>query len=72
MCLRRYAIQVAVQFADLHDMPGRMKAKGCISDVLTWAASRAYVYWRLRRRIAELDACKVIQEASGNMKLAQV
>jgi acetyl-CoA carboxylase/biotin carboxylase 1 len=42
--------QVAHEFADLHDRAGRMKAKGCISDVLEWKSSRKFFYWRIRRR----------------------
>ena len=45
--------QVATTFADLHDTPGRMKAKGVIREVLTWRTARAYFYYRLRRRLAE-------------------
>lgn len=45
--------QVAVQFADLHDRSGRMKAKGTIRGELEWANSRRYFYWRLRRRLNE-------------------
>lgn len=45
--------QVAVQFADLHDRAGRMKAKGVIRDQLEWVNSRRFFYWRLRRRLNE-------------------
>lgn len=45
--------QIAVQFADLHDRAGRMKAKGVIRDALEWTNSRRYFYWRLRRRLNE-------------------
>lgn len=45
--------QIAVQFADLHDRAGRMKAKGVIRDSLDWVNARRYFYWRLRRRITE-------------------
>jgi len=45
--------QIALQFADLHDRSGRMKAKGVIRDQLVWANSRRYFYWRLRRRLNE-------------------
>ena len=50
--------QVAVHFADLHDTPGRMKAKGVIRDVLSWPRSRAYLAKRLKRRLAEDDLRK--------------
>lgn len=45
--------QIAVQFADLHDRAGRMKAKGVIRDELEWRNARRYFYWRLRRRLNE-------------------
>lgn len=64
--------QVAVQFADLHDTAGRMKSKGCISDILEWRTSREYLYWRLRRRLAELDAGRDIMAASPDTKHADV
>ena len=33
-------MQIAIQFADLHDRPARMKAKGTIRESLVWAQSR--------------------------------
>ncbi len=45
--------QVAIQFADLHDRAGRMKAKGVIRDVLEWRNARRFFYWRVRRRLNE-------------------
>ncbi|KAM4057331.1 acetyl-CoA carboxylase domain-containing protein [Hirsutella rhossiliensis] len=45
--------QIAVQFADLHDRAGRMKAKGAVRDVLEWTGARRFFYWRLRRRLNE-------------------
>ena len=45
--------QIAVQFADLHDGAGRMKAKGVIRDQLEWVNARRFFYWRLRRRLNE-------------------
>ncbi|GKT52837.1 acetyl-CoA carboxylase [Colletotrichum tofieldiae] len=45
--------QIALQFADLHDRSGRMKAKGVIRDQLEWVNSRRFFYWRLRRRLNE-------------------
>lgn len=46
-------LQIALQFADLHDRPGRMEAKGVIRRVLHWKDSRRFFYWRLRRRMSE-------------------
>uniref|UniRef100_UPI00358EE22F acetyl-CoA carboxylase-like isoform X2 n=1 Tax=Myxine glutinosa TaxID=7769 RepID=UPI00358EE22F len=45
--------QVAVQFADLHDTPGRMLKKAVITDVVEWKTSRRFFYWRLRRLTLE-------------------
>uniref|UniRef100_A0A8D0GX21 acetyl-CoA carboxylase n=1 Tax=Sphenodon punctatus TaxID=8508 RepID=A0A8D0GX21_SPHPU len=45
--------QVAVQFADLHDTPGRMQEKGVITDILEWKNARPVLYWRLRRLLLE-------------------
>ncbi|KAM9441066.1 acetyl-CoA carboxylase 1 isoform 2-T2 [Clarias gariepinus] len=56
--------QVAVQFADLHDTPGRMQEKGVITDVLEWRTSRQFFYWRLRRLLLEDTVKKKIQQAN--------
>merc|ERR1712137_908437 len=45
--------QIALHFADLHDRPGRMKAKEVIRSVVEWKTSRSYFYHRLRRLLAE-------------------
>ncbi|KAI5291473.1 acetyl-coenzyme-A carboxylase, partial [Ascosphaera acerosa] len=46
-------LQIALQFADLHDRAGRMQAKGVIRQALTWKQARRFFYWRLRRRLNE-------------------
>lgn len=54
--------QVAVQFADLHDTPGRMQEKGAITDILEWKNVRSFFYWRLRRLLLEQVAkCEILQ-----------
>lgn len=45
--------QISLQFADLHDRSGRMKAKGVIREQLEWTNSRRFFYWRVRRRLNE-------------------
>ena len=45
--------QIALQFADLHDTPGRMKAKDAIDGILDWPQSRQFLYYRLRKRLIE-------------------
>lgn len=51
---------VATLFADQHDHPGRMIAKGCIRAQINWREARTFFYWRLRRRLAELAITKQI------------
>lgn len=46
-------MQIALQFADLHDRAGRMQAKGTIRFPLRWKEARRFFYWRLRRRLSE-------------------
>lgn len=58
--------QIAHEFADLHDRAGRMKAKGCITDVLEWKTARGYFYWRIRRRQAEETIKERLIVASEN------
>ena len=43
--------QIAHSFADLHDTPGRMLAKGCIDRVVPWRTARRELFLRLRRRL---------------------
>lgn len=45
--------QVSLQFADLHDRAGRMKAKNVIRQSLKWKEARRFFYWRVRRRLNE-------------------
>lgn len=54
--------QIAVQFCELHDTPGRMKAVGVIEQAVEWRDARSYFYWRLRRKLAEFDLRKKIVE----------
>lgn len=58
-------LQVAHEFADLHDRSGRMKAKGVIRDELEWSSSRKYLYWRIRRRLLEDRFKEALMTASG-------
>ncbi|XP_063081855.1 acetyl-CoA carboxylase 2 isoform X4 [Cavia porcellus] len=59
--------QVAVQFADLHDTPGRMLEKGIICDILEWRTARTFLYWRLRRLLLEAEVKQEILRASGEL-----
>lgn len=59
--------QLALQFADLHDRPNRMKAKGTINEILNWPSSRQHFYWRLRRRLLEEEVFKKVVEADSTL-----
>ena len=56
--------QIAVQFCELHDTPGRMKAVGVIERIVEWKTARSFFYWRLRRKLAEFDLRRKIVQAS--------
>ncbi|KAI6709925.1 acetyl-CoA/biotin carboxylase [Diplocarpon mali] len=59
-------MQVSLQFADLHDRAGRMKAKNVIRQSLVWRESRRFFYWRVRRRVNEEYILKRMASASKN------
>ncbi|XP_061116348.1 acetyl-CoA carboxylase isoform X4 [Conger conger] len=59
--------QVAVQFVDLHDTPGRMQEKGVITDVLDWRSARSFFYWRLRRLLLEQVVKGQVLRANGEL-----
>jgi acetyl-CoA carboxylase/biotin carboxylase 1 len=56
--------QISLQFADLHDRAGRMKAKHVIRDSLRWREARRFFYWRVRRRLNEEYIMKRMSLAS--------
>jgi len=72
-------MQIALQYSDLHDRAGRMRAKGVIRQPLQWAQARRFFYWRLRRRLNEEYVLKrmasaqssELQNRSQNLKLAE-
>lgn len=51
-------LQIALQFADLHDRAERMEAKDTIRHPLCWKDARRFFYWRLRRRLSEEQILK--------------
>lgn len=59
--------QVATAFADLHDTPARMLAKGVIHGVVPWAAARSFFYWRIRRLLAEKSTIRRLLAAAPQM-----
>ena len=63
--------QISIQFADLHDRAGRMKAKGVIRKDLEWRESRRFFYWRLRRRLNEQTMVRAIKNVAGKNSISQ-
>jgi acetyl-CoA carboxylase/biotin carboxylase 1 len=59
-------MQVSLQFADLHDRAGRMKAKDVIRQSLQWREARRFFYWRVRRRVNEEYILRRMLSASKN------
>merc|ERR1712038_1064874 len=56
--------QIAVQFCELHDTPGRTNAVGVIEKEVEWKESRSFFFWRLRRKLAEFDLRRKMVKAS--------
>lgn len=46
---------MAVAFAEMHDTPVRMVAKGVLHGIVPWAQARPFLATRLRRRCTLLD-----------------
>lgn len=45
--------QMALRFADMHDTPARMYAKGVLAGVVPWREARGFFAMRLKRRLTE-------------------
>jgi len=58
-------LQIAHEFADLHDRAGRMEAKGVIRKALEWKTSRPFFYNRLVRRLKEGEARRALMAEGG-------
>eukprot|EP00930_Biecheleria_cincta_P038398 TRINITY_DN26381_c0_g2_i1.p1 TRINITY_DN26381_c0_g2~~TRINITY_DN26381_c0_g2_i1.p1 ORF type:complete len:2142 (-),score=492.71 TRINITY_DN26381_c0_g2_i1:106-6303(-) len=58
---------VAVQFADLHDRAGRMKAKGVIRESIEWKGSRRFFIWRVKRRVLQDHLIRQLQGADKKL-----
>lgn len=63
-------MQVSLQFADLHDRAGRMKAKDVIRQSLVWREARRFFYWRVRRRVNEEYILKRMSAAAPKNPLS--
>jgi len=59
--------QISHEFADLHDRPGRMRAKGTIRDVVDWGSAREYFAYRVRRRLVQDGLVKELRAADGSL-----
>lgn len=59
-------MQISLQFADLHDRAGRMKAKDVIRGELQFREARRFFYWRVRRRVNEEYIMKRLSTSSKN------
>ncbi|VDK32010.1 unnamed protein product [Taenia asiatica] len=55
--------QVAHHFADLHDTPGRLVARGLVHGSVEWGSSRAFFFARLARRVLEQEAVERLWRA---------
>ncbi|TPX37671.1 acetyl-CoA carboxylase [Synchytrium microbalum] len=62
-----YYQQASLLFADLHDRPGRMSAKGVINRVVEWRDARRFFYIRLLRRISEESLIREVLTANPKM-----
>ncbi|KAL3925245.1 MAG: hypothetical protein SGILL_000543 [Bacillariaceae sp.] len=51
--LKGVYLAAATEFCDLHDKTGRMKAKGVIKEAVPWEDSRAFFFYRAKRRMYE-------------------
>jgi len=59
--------QVAWEYCDLHDRAPRMKSVGAIREGLSWAESREYLHWRIRRRVQENGVARKLMRAVSGM-----
>lgn len=65
--LKPVYLQAATEFADLHDKTGRMKAKGVIKSAVEWESSRAFFYYRAKRRMLEDNYVDQLKSADKTM-----
>ena len=59
--------QVALAFAQMHDTPQRMLAKGVLRGVVPWKESRRFFAGRLRRRLAEESLLRHVASADSSI-----
>lgn len=62
----QYAHRSKTKFAELHDTPLRITAKGVVREVVHWATSHSFFYRRLRRRVEQDMLIKTVRDAGGD------
>ncbi|CAG9465063.1 unnamed protein product [Pedinophyceae sp. YPF-701] len=65
--LRPVYHQVALAFAEMHDTPARMVAKGVLRGVVPWEGARTFFATRLRRRVAEETLVGKLMDAAPGL-----
>lgn len=63
---------ISTTFADLHDTPQRMVAKGVIQEILEWKTAREFMYWKVRRRMLEAEVEGRIKSANKKLNHGQM
>jgi len=63
-------LQIAHEFADLHDRAGRMEAKGVIRKALEWKNARPFFFHRMVRRLHEDQARATFMAADSKLSFA--
>ncbi|CAK0731625.1 hypothetical protein CVIRNUC_000020 [Coccomyxa viridis] len=63
--------QMAVAFAEMHDTPVRMVAKGVLHGIVPWSEARPFLAARLRRRLAEEEIVKHVTTTDADIGRAQ-
>lgn len=58
---------IAQSFAQMHDTPVRMQAKGVIKEIVPWETSRQFFANRLKRRLAEAALCTHLRSADDKI-----
>lgn len=62
-------IGIATSFAQMHDTPVRMLAKGVLKGIIPWENSRKFFALRLKRRLAEEALYKHVASADASISL---
>jgi len=57
--------QLATLFADAHDRPGRMVAKGVVKGVVSWKNARRFFCGRLKRLLREFELAHRLMASAG-------